>query len=200
MNKTLLHVGCGPQCKNSIAPGFHSEGWRELRLDIDERVAPDFIGSMVDMSAVMDSSIDAIYSSHNIEHLYPHEVPLALAEFRRVLKSDGFVILTCPDLQSVCALVAQGKLTEPAYLSPAGPISPIDILYGFRSSMELGNLYMAHRGGFTAETMNDALRAAGFPIVASVARPEFFDIWAIASNSPREESELRELAMSYFNL
>lgn len=200
MTKTLLHVGCGPQRKASIAPGFHSDEWLELRLDIDERVAPDFIGSMTDMSAVADASVDAIYSSHNIEHLYPHEVPQALAEFKRVLKEDGFVVITCPDLQSVCALVAQGKLTEPAYLSAAGPISPIDILYGLRSSMAQGNLYMAHRGGFTTNTMNDALRAAGFPIVASVARPEFFDIWAIASNSPREESEIRELAMQYFNL
>ena len=50
-------------------------------------------------------------SPHNIEHLYPHEVSLALAEFRRVLKPEG-LFDPCPDLQSVCNLVAEDKLTD----------------------------------------------------------------------------------------
>jgi len=69
-------------------------------LDIDPSVAPDIVGTMTDMSAVATASIDAIFSSHNIEHLYPHEVPIALAEFLRVLKDDGFAVVTCPDLRS----------------------------------------------------------------------------------------------------
>lgn len=200
MTKTFLHVGCGPQRKHGTTPGFNTDAWQELRLDIDASVAPDLIGTMTDMSSVDDASVDAIYSSHNIEHLYPHEVPLALAEFRRVLKPDGFAIITCPDMQSVCALVASGQLTEPAYISAAGPISPLDILYGHRAAMAQGNLYMAHRCGFTWQSMNNALRAAGFPIVASVARPEAFDIWAVASNSPRSEAEIHQLAAQYFRM
>jgi predicted SAM-dependent methyltransferase len=83
-----------------------------VRLDIDGSVEPDVLGTMTDMPAMADASVDAIFSSHNIEHLYPHEVPIALGEFLRVLKPDGFAIITCPDLQSVCALVAKGKLLE----------------------------------------------------------------------------------------
>lgn len=109
-----------------------------------ESIAPK-VGTMTDMASVASESGDAIFSSHNIEHLYPHEVPVALAEFLRVLKPNGFAVITCPDLQAVCALVAEDKLTEPAYTSPAGPITPLDILYGLRSSMQKGNLYMAHR-------------------------------------------------------
>ena len=75
-------------------------------MDIDASVQPDLIGTMTDMKAVDDVSVDAVFSSHNIEHLYPHEVPIALAEFHRVLKPNGFVLLTCPDLQSVCTRVA----------------------------------------------------------------------------------------------
>jgi predicted SAM-dependent methyltransferase len=52
-------------------------------------VQPDVLGTMTDMSAVATGSVDAVVSSHNMEHLYPHEVPLALAEFVRVLKPDG---------------------------------------------------------------------------------------------------------------
>lgn len=95
-----------------------------MRFDIAPSVKPDLIGTMTDMSAVPDASAEAIFSGHTIEHLYPHEVPVALAEFKRVLKPEGFAVITCPDLQSVCALVAEDKLTEPAYTAAAGPIAP----------------------------------------------------------------------------
>ena len=87
------------------------------------------------MSAVDDKSFDAIFSSHNIEHVYPHEVGQVLNEFLRVLSDDGFVVLTCPDLQAVCEVVAADKLLEPLYKSPVGPISPLDVLYGHRPAI-----------------------------------------------------------------
>lgn len=196
--KTLLHVGCGPKRKNSTTAAFADPAWKEVRLDIDPDVKPDVLGTMTDMAAVESGSVDAIFSSHNIEHLYPHEVPVALAEFFRVLKDDGFVVITCPDLQSVCALVAQDKLTEAAYISPVGPITPLDILYGHRPPMAKGNLYMAHRCGFTQKVLTGTLRAAGFPVVANKARPKSFDLWALASKSMRSEAEMRELAAAHF--
>ena len=119
----LLHVGCGLKHKHQTTKGFQTEAWEEIRLDIDPSVKPDVLGTMTDMAAIETRSVDAIYSSHNIEHLYPHEVPAALSEFIRVLADDGFAVITCPDLQSVCALVAQDKLLDAAYNSPAGPIA-----------------------------------------------------------------------------
>jgi predicted SAM-dependent methyltransferase len=162
-------------------------------------VNPDIVGTMTDMSRVADASVDGIFSSHNIEHLYPHEVSIALKEFIRVLKPDGFAVITCPDLKSVCALVAEDRLTEPAYHSPAGPIAPLDILYGLREAMRQGNLYMAHRCGFTEKVLNSTLRAAGFEAVATTSRPESFDLWAVASKTPRSENEMRALATVHFN-
>jgi hypothetical protein len=196
---TLLHIGCGPKRKDKTTRGFNTDTWTEVRLDIDASVEPDVLGTMTDMSAVADASVDAIFSSHNIEHLYPHEVPIALGEFLRVLKPDGFAIITCPDLQSVCALVAEGKLLEAAYTSPAGPIAPIDILYGYRSSMANGNLYMAHRCGFTERVLSGTLQATGFKAVGTMARGRapFFDLWAIASKSERTEAQMRELAAEH---
>lgn len=111
---------------------------------------------MTDMSQVKDASVDALFSSHNIEHLYPHEVPVALAEFKRVLKPGGFVVITCPDLQAVCALVAEDKLTDAAYVSPAGPIAPIDILYGHRPAMANGNTYMGLYAGIPEISVSPA--------------------------------------------
>jgi predicted SAM-dependent methyltransferase len=131
----FLHVGCGRNSKEETTEGFNTAEWKELRFDIDKAVEPDLIGTMTDMSAVESGSVDAVFSSHNIEHVFPHEVSIVLTEFFRILKPTGFVVITCPDVQSVCALIAAGKLLEPVYDSPAGPISPIDIVFGLRHAI-----------------------------------------------------------------
>jgi hypothetical protein len=108
-------------------------------------------------------------------------------------------VVTCPDLQSVCKLIAEDKLTEAAYTSPAGPIAPIDILYGLRSSMAQGNLYMAHRCGFTQKVLTATLQAAGFKSVASMARTHpYFDLWAVGSKEALNEDQMMELARAHF--
>jgi len=197
--RKFLHVGCGQKTKLNTTREFAGDEWAEVRFDIDEAVKPDFVGTMTDMSAIEDESCDAIFSSHNIEHLYPHDVPVALAEFLRVLKPSGYAVITCPDLQSVCELVAQDRLTDSAYNSPAGPIAPIDILYGFRNSMAKGNLYMAHRCGFTQKVLTGTLRDAGFSQMASKKRPQpFFDLWIVGTKSSVGEENIRKIANSHF--
>lgn len=198
--KTFLHVGCGQNHKNRTTKGFNTDAWRELRFDIDERAKPDLVGTMLDMSSVETESVDALYSSHNIEHLYPHELPVALAEFLRVLKPDGFAVITCPDLKSVAALIAQDKLTEAAYESPAGPITPLDILYGFRPSMRAGNLFMAHRCGFTENVLRATLQESKFGAVATMARGRapYFDLWALATKTKWPDNEMLALAQQHF--
>lgn len=197
---TFLHIGCGQKRKDQTTAGFNSPDWQEVRFDIDESVVPDVIGSMTDMSMLESGSVDAIFSSHNIEHLYPHELGSAFSEFIRVLKPGGYLVVTCPDLRSVCDLIAQDKLTDAAYTSPAGPIAPVDILYGHRASLARGNLYMAHRCGFTRKVLDATLRAHGFvsTIVLERGRAPFFDLWAIAIKSASTEEQLRELAASHF--
>jgi len=196
-SKTFIHVGCGHKNKEKTTPEF--ENWEEIRFDIDESVRPDLLGSMTDMKSVGTESVDAIFSSHNIEHLYPHEVPIALTEFLRVLKPNGYLVLTCPDLQSVCALIAEDRLTEPAYTSPAGPIAPIDILFGHRTAMQQGNLYMAHRCGFTKKVLADAMHIAGFKKTAAKRRlSPFFDLWILASKKEISDKEITTLANLHF--
>jgi predicted SAM-dependent methyltransferase len=194
----FLHVGCGMNRKPKTTRGFNTADWDEIRLDIDPAVAPDIVGTMTDMSGVAGESVDAIFSSHNIEHLYAHETPLALAEFRRVLKPAGFAVITCPDLQSVAAVVAQDKLNEPLYVAPAGPISAHDTMYGFGVAMARGNLFMAHRCGFTRRTLLEALQQAGFPTVAAMQRAARFDLWALASKTRRSNDDMHALVTAHF--
>lgn len=194
-NRMVLHVGPGHRRNGAKLPaGLQAPGWRELRLDIDPANEPDILGSTLDMSALANESVDAIYSAHNIEHVYSHEVPQVLAEFLRVLTPEGFVVVTCPDLQTVCALIAQDKLTEPAYQSPAGPVSPLDMLYGYGPALAAGESYMAHKGGFTLKSLTAALQKAGFAGSAGKRRAAGLDLWLVASKSPLPEGQLRELA------
>lgn len=193
--KTILHVGPGHRQNGARLPvAFRSPEWREIRLDIDPANEPDIVGSMLDMAAVESESVDAVYSSHNIEHVYPHEVGIVLKEFLRVLKLDGFLVITCPDLQTVCSLVAEDKLTEAAYQSPAGPITPLDILYGHGAALAAGHHYMAHKGGFTLKSLTAALHAAGFQAIAGKRRTQGLDLWVVASKGAIREDEILSLA------
>lgn len=193
----LLHVGCGGADKRSAGPGFQGEDWIEIRLDIDADAAPDVVASMLDMHAVPDESVDAVYSSHNIEHLYPHEVPRALAEFARVLKPDGFLVVRCPDLEAVCRLVADGAAEQPAYVSPAGPITPLDMLFGHGPQLAAGNHFMGHRYGFTMATLAGHIKAAGFPALIVMKRENLFELACVASRRQIDEDRLRHLAAEF---
>lgn len=154
--------------------------WEEIRYDINEAVSPDVIGSLQDMSIIEDSSVDSIFSSHNIEHVHSFEAIDVLREFRRVLKDDGFAIVRCPDIVSVATAIVAGNLDTPLYISPAGPISAIDILYGFQSDIRQGNSYMAHKTAFSDESLATSLISAGFS-GALVARDSIFGLHAIAT-------------------
>jgi SAM-dependent methyltransferase len=179
-HRIVLHVGCGAPAPGKLPPDiFPAASWREVRLDIDAAAAPDIVASITDMAPVASGSVDAVWSAHNLEHLYSHEVQAALREFRRVLKPDGFAVITLPDLQQIAALVTQDRLIEPAYISPAGPITPLDMLYGHRGALAQGNAFMAHRTGFTARTLEAALLEAGFP-AARVVRDGHYALWATA--------------------
>ena len=159
--KTLLHVGCA-SLNISDLKGFDINAWNEIRFDIDESRNTDLIGTIVDLGLVQTGSVDAVYSAYNLDHIYPHEVPIALKEFFRVLKDDGIAIIKCPDLQSVCEAIGKDKLLETFYQSPVGPISPIDILFGNRKAIAKGNEFMAKKGGFTYSVLDGALNQAGF--------------------------------------
>jgi predicted SAM-dependent methyltransferase len=176
-HKTVLNVGCGYPPRQKLHPHFHGSEWREIRLDLDRAVGPDIVCSITDMSPVSTSAIDAVWSSHNLEHLQRHEVPLALAEFIRVLKPRGLLLLTLPDLQQVAQLVVEDRLEDQAYLSSSGPITALDMIFGHTASLACGNQLMAHRTGFTARMLQKVLVEAGF-VQVSVRAGTAFDLWA----------------------
>ena len=177
--KRVLNAGSGPPANRHLHPIFLNGDWHEVRLDIDPQASPHLTGSVVDMTAIVPTqSFDAIWSSHSLEHLYGHEVPKALAEFTRVLKPDGFALVTSPDLEAVAALILERGLDHTAYVSQAGPITPHDMLFGHGASIARGHNFMAHNTGFTCASLGQLLADAGFPIV--LVKREQLDLWALA--------------------
>lgn len=175
--KKLLHVGCGTTTINNLK-GFDSS-WNETRLDIDPQVNPDIISSGTDLKCIGDNEFEAIYSSHSIEHVYFHEVKKLLDEFYRVLTPNGFVIITCPDLRSISKVILDNDLDTKIYDSEVGPIYPMDVIFGSTGHVSRGNMYMAHKCGFTFELLTKCLFNSKFKKVVGGARSNLFDIWAI---------------------
>lgn len=194
MNR-LLHVGCGSSNITDLK-GFNSS-WKEDRLDINPDVNPDIIADITDLGCVPSNEYDAVYSSHNIEHVYAHQVEAVLKDFYRVLTPKGFLIITCPDLESVCEQVIQKGLVEPLYDSAAGPISAIDILYGHRQSIANGNTFMSHKCGFTFQVIANCLEHSGFKSIFGGKRPAHFDLWMLAFKNETHISDVQNIANKF---
>ena len=150
-----------------------------MRFDIDPGVEPDVVGSILEIEKSFEpQSFDVIWSSHVLEHLYAHEIFPTLRQFHRILKLDGFALIMSPGYRSRSSFIVEQGIAAVAYNSPAGPIRPLDMLYGHSRAIEEGHLHMAHRTGFTAERLGNLLLMAGFPPCPS--RRQNFEVCALA--------------------
>lgn len=163
---SLLHVGCGGDSLPEWAVGKY----REVRLDISTDNQPDILASMTDMGDI--GTFDAVYCSHALEHLHPHEVAIALGEFHRVLNPGGFAVVFVPDLEGVSAT------EDVLFVAPCGPITGLDLLYGLRSLIPVMP-YMAHNTGFVADTLKAAFAEAAFDRIV-VERKANYNLMAVA--------------------
>jgi predicted SAM-dependent methyltransferase len=198
--KRVLNAGSGRPSGRSLHPVFANAAWREVRMDIDPGTTPDIVGSVTDMrSSISSGSFDAVWSSHSLEHLYTHEVTTALSEFRRILKPDGFALITCPDLEAVALVLLEHGSDHVAYVSAIGPITPLDMLFGHRASIATGNRYMAHKTGFTTARLGRLLVEAGFGTV--LVKTEKFDLWILALMPLADRAAIeRQLRIVDFNI
>jgi SAM-dependent methyltransferase len=195
---TLVNVGCGPRDGRKLPD--HFSNWRELRVDVDPAAQPDIVADLTDLSAIADASADAVWAAHCVEHLYEHQVRIALAEFRRVLRDDGFVCVIVPDLQTVAKFVAADRLHETLYESPAGPVSPHDIVFGFGAAIASGRTSMAHRCGFTPGMLQRCFRQLPFAEVLLRRRSAELELVAVARPLPARDDAERAALMTALGL
>jgi hypothetical protein len=102
--------------------------------------------------------------------------------------------VTTPDLESVARAVAEGGLDDKLYDSPAGPIAPIDVIFGHRASVRQSE-FMAHRTGFSKKTLLRAM-AEAFP-AAACGFGRHYDLWSVGlpqGSAAQAEAKLKEIA------
>jgi SAM-dependent methyltransferase len=158
--RLLVNLGAGQKGVARLPAMFAD--WREVRVDVDAVVAPDILADMTDLSAIESGTADAVWSAHGIEHLYLFEVGKAIAEVYRILADDGFFCVIVPDLQTIAEYIANDRLHEVVYESPAGPVIAHDMLFGFGPYLAQGRSSMAHKCGFTPTLLLQKLQGAPF--------------------------------------
>jgi hypothetical protein len=195
--KLLVNLGCGPKGGAWLPAMFG--GWRELRVDVDAVVAPDILADMTDLSAIESGSADAVWSAHGIEHLYLFEVGAAVAEVYRILADDGFFCLIVPDLQAIAEYIANDRLHEVVYESPAGPVTAHDMLFGFGSALAQGRSSMAHKCGFAPTLLLQKLQEAPFAEIV-LRRRANHELAAVACKRPCAGEAERETFLAALQL
>jgi len=178
--RRVLNVGGGSK---SIAIPAHYDGWDHLLLDIDPKVNPDVLCDARELTALEPASFDAVYCSHNLEHYYPHDGARVLQGFKHVLNSAGFAEIRVPDIASVMRACVERNMdvNDVLYMSPGGPISARDVLYGWEKQIrDSGNDFYAHKTGFTAKALTATLERAGFRPIFVAEVPQAFELCALA--------------------
>lgn len=132
-------------------------------LDIEARPEVDFVGDAADLSQFADESVEVIYASHILEHFHYRlrdELQNTLKEWYRVLQPGGQLMVSVPNLQTLCWLYLQPNLK-------------IDLRYHLMRIMFGGqhNEYDVHRVGFDLEILAWYLQKVGFEQCMQV--PEF---------------------------
>lgn len=192
----FINAGCGSPQNPRLPPFFRK--WQQIRIDVDPGVQPDVVANIADLSVIPDGTADAVWSAHCVEHLFAYQVPMALAEFRRVLRETGFACIIVPDLQAIAHWIATDRLHETIYESAAGPVTAHDMLWGFGQAIASGNSAMAHHCGFTPTLFLECLKDAGFAEIV-LRRKSNLELVALALPIS-EGSERRETLMADLGL
>jgi SAM-dependent methyltransferase len=137
-SRVVLHLGAGgKQIAGAINCDLHDPA-ADRRLDA------------TNLNEIEDASIDIVEHHHLIEHLSAADVPRALAEWARVLKPGGLLVLSAPDLETVLAhWLNMDEHERWGY--------GIKMIYG---SQEHEGMF--HKNGFTPERLANVLKPAGF--------------------------------------
>ena len=157
------------------------------------------MASIDDLGAIAGRTVDAIWCAHCVEHLFAHQVPSALAEFRRILHEDGFACIIVPDLQAISHWIAADRLHETIYKSRAGPVTAHDMIWGFGPAIARGNLEMAHHCGFTPTLFLEHLKQAGFSEIV-LRRRSALELAGLALQRPSKNAEQRKRLMAELGL
>ncbi|MEN9231934.1 MAG: methyltransferase domain-containing protein, partial [Thermostichus sp. DG02_5_bins_236] len=125
----------------------------------------DYVGNAVDLSQFPDNALEAIYTSHTLEHFnYTQELPVVLKEWHRALRLGGKLMISVPDLPTLCRLYLKEGI------GPSQRFAIMRMMFGGQVDE-----YDFHKVGLSWEHLFVLLSQAGFRIVRKVDRFNLFD-------------------------
>jgi SAM-dependent methyltransferase len=139
-----LNWGCGEQPE---------PGW--INSDVKELPGIDIACDIRDGLPLSDDSVDYIVSIHALPEIPYGDLPVALAELRRVLKPDGVLRLALPDLDRGIKAYLEGDrgyflIPDEDAATIGGKLVTQLVWYGWSRSL------------FTRDFAEELLRKAGF--------------------------------------
>jgi predicted SAM-dependent methyltransferase len=126
------------------------EGWEVINALPGAHV--DHLGNANDLSRFANNTFETLYASHVVEHLdYTKEMIHTLVEWHRVLRPNGIVMISVPDLEILSAMILNKQLTQKDRLMA------MYMIFGGHTDE-----YDYHYVGLTEEFLGDYLSRAGF--------------------------------------
>ena len=147
-----LHIG-GREVKS---------GWKILNIQKEDGV--DFVGDITNLTQFDDDSIDEIYASHVLEHVGRVEMKNTLKGIYRVLKKNGKLYISVPDLDILCKIFIDKKA------SLEQKFEVMRMIYGGQTDK-----FDFHYFGWNTEILANYLNYSGFKKIERVKNFSLFN-------------------------
>lgn len=147
--------------KINVGAGRHIlDGWCNIDVQRSPRAKrdPEIFADARNIP-LPDECADEVMAIHVFEHFYYWECASVLAEWRRLLKPGGLLVLELPDLLKCCQNVVDGTTDSGKHKDQFG-------MWGLYGDPREADQYMAHRWGWSPGSLSSFLRENGFRAIA----------------------------------
>jgi FkbM family methyltransferase len=148
--------------KLQIGGESRKDGWKMLNNHAGPGI--DYVGDIRDLSQFADATCESIYVPHGLQHIGPSEMMTVLQSIRRLLLPGGTLMLSVPDLETLCKLYLDPQLNKTAR------IHVMRMIFGVQTDG-----FDPNRIGLSFELLTDYLGAAGFIFAQRVDDFGLFD-------------------------
>lgn len=133
-----------------------------INVDILEERNPDIVCDVSKLDFAKDNEYDLVRASHVLEHFGFEEISQVLAEWRRVLRPGGYLVISVPNYRALCwcVILKPSRLELEEHIYKNGWINGIfalDLPPPFR-----------HKTVFTYRSLVNLLNRSGFKVIAKL--------------------------------
>jgi predicted SAM-dependent methyltransferase len=126
-------------------PFDRTQGW--INIDINPKWNPDIVADWNDLSMFGEGSVDTVVSQHSIEHAPCGGAQGFFKEAYRVLRPQGALIITIPDIRALAKRWLDGGISDYIYI--------VNLMGAYMDSEA-----DRHKWHYTETSLIEALKAA----------------------------------------